>query len=147
MSSRSPLFSLRVAMTQTCRKVRPATSARVFCFMSGWQTQRDRGRAKLVMGPWGSGAAGQRQRNLTDVCVECFLFSHEALCCGLFRSPCHGKCSAGDGTTQTARLQLPHGHPLYLDPSQRAETQKCGVEIWPIHYRMFIPDPILYVTR
>lgn len=36
--------------------------------------------------------------------VVSVFFFHEALCCGLFRSPCHGKCSRNDGTTQTARL-------------------------------------------
>lgn len=55
LSSQSSLFSLRVAMTQTCRKVRPATSVRArVLLMSGWQPQHDRGQAKLVVGREGA---------------------------------------------------------------------------------------------
>lgn len=36
--------------------------------------------------------------------LSVFIFN-EVLCCGLFRSPCHGKCNGDDRMTQTARLR------------------------------------------
>lgn len=68
------------------------------------QTQLDQGQVRLVMG--GKGPAPLDKENTSwQMSVLSVFFFHEALCCGLFRSPCHGKCSRNDRTTQTARLE------------------------------------------
>lgn len=85
-----------------------------------WQTERDQGQAELVMS--GKGPALLHKENTTwQMSVLSVFFFHEVLCCGLFRSPCHGKCSRNDGTTQTARLgqaAILNRYPLCLDHCQ-----------------------------
>lgn len=70
------------------------------------QTQLGQGQAKHVMGGKGP-ALWDKENTSWQMSALSVFFFHEALCCGLFRSPCHGKCSRNDGTAQTARLGEP----------------------------------------
>lgn len=74
-------------------------------FVRDQQTHTDWGQAKLVMGSKGP-ELSSRDNIFWQKPVLCVFFSHEAACCGLFRSPCHGKCSSKDEAVQTARLGL-----------------------------------------
>lgn len=78
-------------------------SAAIVLLLRDHQTHVDWGQAKLVTGSKGPAVEHKEDISWHMSVLSVFIF-HEALCCGLFGSPCHGKSSSKDGTTWTARL-------------------------------------------
>lgn len=68
------------------------------------RTQLDQGQAKLVRGSKGPALLDKENISWQMSVLSVFFFHAALCCCGLFRSPCHGKCGGSDGTAQTARL-------------------------------------------